>query len=82
MKCPKCGSENVNVQLINQVKLKDKHKGFMYWCFVGWWWIPMKWFFFTLPALIIAIFKPKKQKAVNKTITQCVCQSCAYTWKA
>ena len=24
MKCPKCGSENVNVQMVTESKLKDK----------------------------------------------------------
>lgn len=82
MKCPKCGSENVSVQVTNEVKLKTKHRGILYWLFIGWWWIPIKWIFLTVPALIVAIFGHKKQKAVNKTVTNCVCQSCAYTWKA
>lgn len=82
MKCPKCGSENVNVSVVNEVEIKNKHKGILYWLFVGWWWAPIKWIFFTLPALIIAIFKPKRQKVINKQRTMCVCQNCGHTWEA
>ena len=62
MKCAKCGSENVTVQVINEVKLKNKHHGVIWWLFIGWWWIPFKWLFLTIPALIIKIFGGKKQK--------------------
>ena len=79
--CPKCGSENVNVQAINQVKLKDKHHGVIWWLFWGWYWVPIKWLFLTLPALIFKIFGHKKQKAVNKVVTMCTCQDCGNSWK-
>lgn len=82
MKCAKCGSENVTVQVINEVKLKNKHHGVIWWLFIGWWWIPFKWLFLTIPALIIKIFGGKKQKAVNITVTKCVCQNCGNTWNA
>lgn len=81
MVCPKCKSENVNVEVVNEVKMKNKHHGIMWWLLIGWWWIPCKWFFFTLPALIFAIFVPKKQKAVNITRKMCVCQNCGNSWK-
>lgn len=80
MVCPKCKSENVNVNIINKVKIKDKHHGILWWCFIGFWWVPIKWLFFTLPALLIAIFGRKKQKAVNIEVKKCVCQSCGYSW--
>lgn len=82
MQCPKCHSENVTAQVVNTVKLKNQHKGIIYWLFVGWWWVPIKWLVFTVPALILAIFGKKKQKVVNKQETMCVCQSCGYSWKA
>lgn len=82
MKCKKCGSENVTAQVINEVYLKDKHHGMIWWMLCGWWWIPMKWFFLTVPALLVAIFSHKKQKIRNKAVTKCVCQSCGYTWNA
>ena len=80
MVCPKCGSQNVTVQVVNDIELKDKHHGVIWWLFVGWWWIPCKWLFFTLPALIIKIFRRKKQKVVTHQKTICACQQCGNTW--
>jgi predicted nucleic-acid-binding Zn-ribbon protein len=82
MVCPKCYSENVNAQVVNTTTLKDKHHSIIWWFCVGCWWVPIKWLFFTLPALIFAIFGRKKQKVVNKQKTLWVCQNCRYTWKA
>lgn len=80
MTCPKCGSENVNVQIVQEQKLKDKHHGFIWWLCVGWWWIPIKWIVLTIPALIVKIFGHKKQKLVTKEKKVCVCQACGHTW--
>lgn len=80
MICPKCGSTNVITQAINEVKIKNKHHGFFWWLLVSWWWIPIKWLVFTLPALLVALFGKKRQKAVNKQKTVCVCQDCGYRW--
>ena len=80
MICPNCQSGNVNVQVINEVELKDKKHGCLWWLLIGWWWIPVKWIVFTIPALLFAIFGHKKQKAVNKQRTVCACQDCGYTW--
>lgn len=82
MNCRKCGSANVTVSVVNDVQLKDKHRGCLWWLIIGWWWIPIKWVFFTGFALLLAIFRPKKQKIVNKHKTICTCQQCGYTWKA
>ena len=82
MYCPKCGSSNVNVQIVTQTQLKKKHHSVLWWLFVGWWWIPFKWIFFTLPALIVKIFAPKKQKLKQKNVSMCVCQNCGHTWNA
>lgn len=81
MTCPKCASENVTTQIVNKVILKDKHHGFLWWIFIGFWWVPIKWLVFTIPALFLAIFGHKKQKAINKQITMCVCQDCGHSWK-
>ena len=80
MTCPKCSSTNVSTSVINEVTLKDKHHGIAWWICVGWWWIPIKWFCFTFLALLAKIFVRKKQKAVNKQKTVCVCQNCGYKW--
>lgn len=66
MTCPKCKSENIQVQTVNEVKEKRK-KGCLYWLFIGWWWEPMAWLFLTLPKLIIAIFG-KHTKVVSKQL--------------
>lgn len=80
MICPKCNSNNVNANVVNEVTLKNQHHGIAWWICVGWWWVFIKWIVFTVPALILAIFGHKKQKAVNKQKTVCVCQSCGYRW--
>lgn len=82
MKCPKCGSENVTINVVSEAELKNKHHGCFWWICIGWWWVPVKWLFFTLPALIIAIFVPKRQKIVHHDKTVCVCQNCAHRWDA
>ena len=80
MTCPKCGSENISVNVVTDMKMKDKHHGIIWWICVGWWWIPFKWLFLTLPALIVKIFRRKKQKVVTKQRTVCCCQACGHTW--
>ncbi len=80
MICPKCGSSNVNAQVINEVHLKDKHHGLLWWLFVGWWWLPIKWLIFTMPALLFKLFGHKKQEAVNHQETIFVCQNCGHRW--
>lgn len=81
MICKRCGSSNVTVQAINTTQLKNAHHGCLWWCCIGWWWIPVKWIFLTVPALLAKIFVPKKQKAVNKTKRIAVCQNCGHSWE-
>lgn len=81
MVCPKCHSEDVRTQVINEVSIKNAHHGILWWLFVGFWWVPLKWLIFTIPALILKLFGRKKQKVVNKQKTVCVCQHCGYTWE-
>ena len=61
MQCPKCGSNNVNVQMVSESQLKMKHKSIWYWIFIGWWWRPILWLFLTLPMLLGTLFGHKKQ---------------------
>ena len=35
MTCEKCGSENVNVQMVSETSIKPKSKGFLWWLFIG-----------------------------------------------
>lgn len=81
MQCPKCSSTNVNVQVVTETKLKNKHHNILWWFFVGWYWVPFKWLVLTLPALIFKIFGHKKQKVKQKNKQVCVCQSCGNTWE-
>lgn len=80
MKCPKCKSENVTVQMVSETKLKEKKHGIFWWIFIGWWWLPVKWIFLTLPALIVKIFAPKKYKTETIHKSMAVCQDCGYSW--
>ena len=82
MKCPKCGSTNVNVQVVTETQLKNKHHGIFWWIFIGWWWIPVKWIGFFGLALLAKIFAPKRQKLKQKHISKCVCQNCGHMWDA
>lgn len=81
MKCPKCGSENVTVQVVNETELKEKKHGFLWWLCVGWYWVPLKWLFLFFPALIVKIFAPKKYKTVNHQKKIAVCHECGKSWK-
>lgn len=82
MNCPNCGSENVSVQVITDMELKNKHHGIIWWICVGWWWVPVKWLFLTIPALLAKIFIPKRQKIKQTERTICVCQACGNRWDA
>jgi len=77
LKCKRCGSENVNIQVASEIK--RKRKGIIYWFIIGWWLEIIMWLLFTLPWLIIKIFKPKKYK--SKMIKYAICQNCGYSWK-
>lgn len=80
MTCPKCQSENVTVQVTTDVQIKTQHKGVVWWLLIGWWWVMLKWLFLTLPALLVKIFKKKKQVVVQTERKICVCHSCGHTW--
>lgn len=82
MKCPKCGSEQVHAQVVSETSMVTKHKGVLYWIFVGWWWIPIKWITFAVPALIGKLFHHKRYKMKTKHITKFVCDGCGHTWNA
>lgn len=83
MKCPKCGGDNVNTQLVNEVKEVKKRKSFLYTITLGWIVFLIKWIVFTLPALVLKIFgiSGNKTKLVSKTIAYSICQDCGHKWK-
>lgn len=80
MKCKFCGSDNVNIQIINESHLVNAHHSFLWWICIGWLWVLFKWIFFTLPALIFKIFgigKERKSRTLKKVA---VCQTCGKSW--
>jgi uncharacterized Zn finger protein len=81
MKCPKCGSEDIKVELMTEQKLKRKKKSLLYWLTIGWMIEPFLWFFLTIPKLFFEIFKPTKYKMQTKTKKVAICQDCGYTWE-
>lgn len=82
MICPRCGSNNVNVQIATETQLVNKHRSIWWWLCIGWWWIPIKWMVFTLPALFGAFAKSKDKKLKTKHVSMCVCQNCGNNWKS
>lgn len=80
MQCKKCGSQNVNVQMVSESQLKTKHHSILWWLFIGWWLEACLWFFLTIPRLLAALFGHKKQKLVTKHSSVAVCQNCGHSW--
>ena len=85
MRCRLCGSEDVTVQVLTEtdVRLVTKHHGILWWLAIGWWWVPIKWVLFTIPALIAWVFRPARQRLVttHRRVTMAVCQRCGHTWR-
>lgn len=80
MVCKKCGSQNVTVQVVTETKVKEKKHGILWWICVGWWWIPIKWLVFTLPAILGKLFGKPKYKVTTKTRKIAVCNDCGKSW--
>lgn len=75
MTCKKCGSDNINIQIVsNEVK---KKRGWKYWLLFGWLIDLASWFLLFFWRLVYAIFR-KKTKMVNSK--QAICQNCGNTW--
>lgn len=81
MICPKCGSNNVSVQMVTDTQLKKKGHGVLYWLFFGWLIDLLLWMFLTVPMLIVKIFAPKRYALKSKHSSMCVCQNCGHHWK-
>lgn len=72
LKCPKCGSANIIVQAVTDVK--TKHRGCLAWCA----WIMLA---ILTVGLIIIIPLITNSKVKSKTHTEAVCQNCGNRWK-
>lgn len=81
MKCNNCGSNNINVQIVTNTSLKNKHHSLIWWLLWGIYWIPIKWIFFTGIALLFKIFGHKKQKIVQKNYKVAICQNCGHSFR-
>ncbi len=80
MKCKKCGSTFINIEIISEAKLKTKRKTWLYWLTIGWLIEPMLWIFLTLPKLVYELFIPKRVKLKTTTRKIAVCQTCGTSW--
>ena len=80
IKCPKCGNNNVVVQVISETKSEKQKHCFWWWLLIGWWLELVLWLFLTVPRLLIALFVPKKQKIITTHKSVAVCQNCGNTF--
>lgn len=77
MTCRKCGSNNINVQIINEVE--EKKHGCLWWLLIGWWWKLIWFIFFGWWYILFCLIRGKQYRNVKKTI--CVCQNCGHQWE-
>ena len=40
----------------------------------------VKWIVFTVPALILRLFRPKRYTIHQRFVTVCICQNCGKRW--
>lgn len=76
MYCPKCGSNNVTVQIISEQHLVERKHSVWWWLFFGWYWVPIKWICFFWLALLAKIFAPKKVDIKSTHRRKFVCNNC------
>jgi len=81
MRCPRCRSENVRVEMLTEQKFERKKKSFLYWITIGWFIEPLLWLFLTFPKLFYELFKPGRYKGTTTTKKYAVCQNCGHSWK-
>jgi len=72
-------SDNVNVQIATETKLKAKKKGCLYWMLLLRFDL-IVWLLLFIPRLIIQIFKPKKYTIKTTHKSMAVCQSRGNKW--
>ncbi|NLT38862.1 MAG: hypothetical protein GXX89_00205 [Clostridiales bacterium] len=72
MTCRRCGSQNVAVQAVTNVR--TKHRGCIGWAF----WILLA---CCTVGLILIIPALTNSRTKSKTHTEAVCQACGYRWK-
>ncbi len=80
MICPRCGSDDCTAQIVTSTQLVTAHHGLLWWVFLGWWWVPLKWVCFFPLALLAKIFAPRRQKLNQQIGSMWVCHSCGNVW--
>ena len=78
MFCPRCGSNNISVSVVNEVHEKANH-GFLWWVLIGWWWRILWFIVFGWWYLIWRAIRGGK-RIVNEQRSVCVCQNCGHRW--
>ncbi len=68
MVCPKCGSQNVNVQAVAEQKKRG--------CFMS-----ALWLFLACCTLGLILIIPALTQKGSKTRTYAICQDCGHRWK-
>ena len=94
MHCPKCGSENIDVQVFQEMKgsktkvrMKEKRHGCLYWCCFGWLIDLFSWVFFFFPRILLHIGRRKKYKGTETTknnidyVSCYICKNCGHHWE-
>ena len=77
MFCPKCRSENVKIESVQEnlgttsisetkYKMKKGH-GFIWWLLIGWWWSLLKIAFWPIIAIPRAIFRVGNRGVIGKS---------------
>ncbi len=88
MRCPKCGSPNVDVQLYQEnqggetvtrttSKYREKGHGCLWWLLIGWWWwiVDLLLWIFVFPfRFLVQLFKKKKYVGNSTTVSSTNCQ--------
>ena len=84
MICPKCGSQNVESQIVTgDILEEEKKRGILWWIFIGWWWTLIKLFLFGIWYVAYWILKKifkKPKKSGMFTQGAHMCKDCGYTW--
>lgn len=80
--CPKCGSNNIELQVQQETtksvtktksKYKEKGHGILWWLCVGWWWWMIDlflWLFMFIPRVLLRIGRKKKYSGKSKSTTK------------
>ena len=88
MVCPRCGSQDVSVQVVNEQHIVDVQKkghGLLWHMTVGLWMMPLRvirWILMIPVRTIRWLLRIDRPKDIsNEAVAKCVCQSCGHVWE-